>query len=94
MPDMGQANRSATISVSKLRKRAGVILRKVRDTGESVDITYRGVVVARIVPAEPHRPDTDTSAGIWTDLDSLAAEISRLWPSGVSAAKAVSEARR
>jgi antitoxin (DNA-binding transcriptional repressor) of toxin-antitoxin stability system len=66
----------------------------VREKGVTVDITYRGEVIARIVPAAPLAPDPEALAAVWADIDQVAAEIGRRWPPTVSAAQAVSEGRR
>jgi prevent-host-death family protein len=51
------------IGVRELKVHASRILRRVRETREGVPITYRGTVVAHVVPAEEYerlkagRPD-------------------------------------
>jgi hypothetical protein len=51
--------------------------------------------IARIVvPVQPVKPDAATLDVIWADLDRLASEIGRKWPIKVTAAEAVSAARR
>jgi len=65
----------------------------VCETGAQVQVTYHGKVVALLVPVAPAvNPETEKKA--WDDLDSLAAEIGARWPKNVSAAQAISEARR
>jgi prevent-host-death family protein len=84
-----------SVGVRELRAKASSILRRVREKHESVDVTYRGEVIARIVPVRP-RPETVASLNaIWTDLDRLSGEIGKHWRAGgKSAAEAVSEGRR
>ena len=84
-----------TIGVRELRARASRILRRVREKRESVDVTYRGQVIARIVPVVPPAEAAQALSAAWADIDQLAGEIGRHWkPKGKSAAEAVSEGRR
>ena len=84
-----------SVGMRELRARASSILRRVREKHEAVDITYRGRVIARIVPSPPAGAQDEALSAVWTDMDKLAGEIGRYWkPRGKSAAQAVSEARR
>jgi prevent-host-death family protein len=83
-----------TIGVRNLKQRLSEVLRRVRDSGEIVEITNRGETIARLVPVRQPKETDDDLAAIWTTLDQLAAEISAEWPEGVSAVEAVSEGRR
>ena len=68
-------------------------MRRVNEKRESVDVTYRGQVIARIIPVSPG-VETSLSAA-WDDIDRLAAEIGHHWKAdGKSGAEAVSEDRR
>lgn len=91
---MQRTVREKSIGVRDLRARTSQILRRVREKGETIEITYRGQVIARIVPAIPVKPDAAALDAIWADLDRLASEIGRKWPANVTAVAAVSEARR
>jgi len=91
---MQRTVKEKSIGVRELRARASQILQRVREKGETIDITYRGQVIARIVPATPVKPDPATLDTIWADMDRLATEIGRKWPAKVTAAEAVSEGRR
>ena len=82
-----------SIGVRELKARASEVLRRVRERGESVDVTHRGEVVARLVPVPRPRRRRRTAA-TWSSLDRVAAEISARWPPGRSAAAAVKEGRR
>ena len=42
-----------SVGLRELNQRAGAVVRRVAATGEGVDVTDRGRVVARIVPAQP-----------------------------------------
>lgn len=82
-----------SVGVRELRQHTSEVLRRVRDGEEEVEITFRGRVVARLVPV---RRSVRRRAGraVWSDLDALAREIGRRWPKGVGAARAVAEGRR
>jgi prevent-host-death family protein len=81
------------VGIRELKARTSEIIRRVRERGEVVDITYRGEVVARLVPVRPPPAQTDVAA-LLTDMDRLAAEISAAWSAGVSAVDAVRDVRR
>lgn len=83
------------LSVTELRARAGSILRRVPEKREPVDVSYRGEVIARIVPMVPKAEVAEQPNAVWTDIDWLASEIGRHWePEDKSAAEIVSEERR
>ncbi len=90
--EMVRAQRS--IGIRELKEHATEIVRQVREKGVVVQITYRGQVVAQLLPVRPPRQSAKEVAAVWTNLDQLAAEIGASWPSGVSAAEAVREGRR
>ena len=82
------------VGIRRLKRDASDILRRVRDRGETFEITYRGAVVAQITPVisdEDRRRQLDE---VWTRMDELSKGISESWSSGVSAVEAVSEVRR
>ena len=81
------------IGVRELKQRASEILRAVEETGEVVQITRHGQVIARIVPA-PTAAVRARAVEAWTQMDHLAEQISARWPAGVGAAEAVAEQRR
>ena len=83
------------IGLRELKQRASEILRRVREQRETFAITYRGKVVAKVVPV-----DDDTAArqaeglATWAEMDELTREISVYWPRDISALEAVREQRR
>lgn len=82
------------VGIRELKANTSEIVRRVRERGEIIDITYHGEVVARLVPVQPPSTPPDVMAALLADLDQLAAEIAAAWPEGVSAVDAVREARR
>ncbi len=82
-----------TVGVRDLRDRAEEVIREVRTKGTTIQIKYRGKIVAQIVPVrEP--VSTATSSEAWTSLDQLATEIGASWPKYVSAVDTVRDVRR
>ena len=82
------------IGIRELKQRASEILRQVREEQETFTVTYRGKVVARLVPAEDTPTERARASAIWMRMDELAGEIGTHWPPEVSAAEAVKEQRR
>ena len=82
-----------TVGVRELKQQASELVRLVRETGSQVQVTYRGKVVALLIPVERSR-EPEQEAQAWMELDRLAAEIGARWPAGISAEQAVSEGRR
>jgi prevent-host-death family protein len=82
------------VGVRELKERTGEIVRRVREGRETIAVTYRGKVVARLVPADEPAVSQDELARLWADIDQLAAEISARWPAGVSAVDAINDVRR
>jgi prevent-host-death family protein len=89
-----------SVSIGELKAKAGDIVREVHDTGQPVDITIQGEVVAQLAPSvslspkSPRPMTADERADYWKKWDALAEEIGRHWPEGVSAVDAVREQRR
>lgn len=83
-----------SVGVRELRQHATEIVRQVRVKRASVQITFRGKVVAQLVPVQESVPTPKETAAVWTDLDQLAVEIGEHWPAKVSAVNAVREGRR
>lgn len=83
-----------TVGVRELKDNLSGVLQRVRLERETVDITHHGQTIARLVPVEPPPPVTDEIEALMADLGTLAAEIGRQWPAGVSAVEAVAEGRR
>ena len=84
----------AEVGVRELKQRASEILRRVREVKETFSVTYRGKVVARIVPVEDSSEDQARGLATWSAMDQLAEEIAVLWTAGASAAETVKEQRR
>ena len=47
-----------TIGVRELRQHTSKILRRVREEGETVEITYHGEVIARLIRSNRHNLQT------------------------------------
>jgi prevent-host-death family protein len=81
------------IGVRELKEQASDILRRVREGGETFEVTFRGRVVARLIPVatSPSEPSLET---FWDSWERLAAEVSSHWPAQVSAVDAIRDVRR
>ncbi len=64
------------IGIRDLKARAPQVIREVRETGESVEITYRGTVVARLTPAQDSRGYGDFATA-WKHFDDVVREIGK-----------------
>lgn len=81
------------VGVRELKERTSEILRRVREDGEIVDVTYRGAIIARLVP--PEATDREVSlAKFWENWDRVTEAVSAAWPAGVSAVDAIRADRR
>ncbi len=83
-----------SMGVRELKANISEVLREVDEEGEIIEVTRHGQVIARLVPARSATQVDRDANGAWTDLNTLAAEISALWPQGVSAADAINDVRR
>ncbi len=83
-----------SVGVRELRQHATEIVRQVRVKRATVQITYRGKVIAQLMPVQEPPSTPEEPSTVWTDLDRLAAEIGARWPTNVSAVDAVRDGRR
>jgi len=81
-----------TVGIRELKQQTSELIRRVREEGSEIQVTYHGKVVARLVPVRPPEPIENERA--WANLDRLAAQVGEGWPHDVSAAEAISEGRR
>ena len=84
----------ASVGIRELKQDTSAILRRVRERGETVDVTHRGRVVARLVPVEDEARSVRRERAVWREIDALAKEIGARWPKGMTAAEAVRGTRR
>ncbi|MBC8508810.1 MAG: type II toxin-antitoxin system prevent-host-death family antitoxin [Chloroflexi bacterium] len=80
-----------TVGVRELKQQASELIRQVREDGREFQVSYRGEVVALVVPVT--RPQQTDIEDAWEQLDILAAEIGARWPEGVTSVEAVAEGR-
>lgn len=86
----------ATINSTDLAEHLSDLMRQVQETGEVVEITEDGKVVARLVPAhvEVDSPGP-THMEAWTELDKVIAQIApHLAPEIVDSVEIVRDIRR
>ena len=82
------------VGVRELKTQASDIIRRVRDANETIVVTYRGKAVARIEPLEDPETTRYRAREVLAEMDRIAEEVTRYWPSGVSTVDAVAEDRR
>lgn len=82
-----------TVGIRELKEQASDVLRRVREDGEVIDITYYGKVVAQIVPVRKP-PKQEELEKLWANIEELAAEVSEAWIGDMTALEAVKEGRR
>ncbi len=83
-----------TIDAQELQDQTLEILRRVREQGETVEVSYLGEIVARLVPVASSQQLHAEPEPELASLESLRAEIASKWPVGLSAVEAVREVRR
>lgn len=67
------------------------------ENGETIEVTDRHKVIARLVPANPSEPiqtQAKNTQAFWADLDQLAVQIGSHWQDNMSAVDAVRDVRR
>ena len=84
-----------SVGIKQLNRDTSAVMRRVRDHQETLEVTYRGKVVAHIVPVPssneiPIRNWED----VWEDMNRLSVRTTERWPEGMSAVDAVREQRR
>jgi prevent-host-death family protein len=62
------------IGIRELKNRAPQVVREVRESGETAEITYRGEVVAWLTPAEA-MTSRRSSASAWRAFDEVVSAI-------------------
>ncbi|MEX0783740.1 MAG: type II toxin-antitoxin system prevent-host-death family antitoxin [Dehalococcoidia bacterium] len=86
-----------TVGVRQLKNEATRIVREVREDGAEYVITVGGQPAAVLRPYKEKHPGMTQAEAMdaWLEkTEALAAEITALWPEGLSAAEAVAEQRR
>ena len=82
------------VGLRELKERMSEIVRHVEEDGEAVDITRRGAVIARIVPAQTKPPfDREAFERRWEEHREFGRRISDGWPKGVTAVDAIRDVR-
>jgi prevent-host-death family protein len=82
----------ASVGVRELKEHTSEIVRRVRDDGETIDITYRGEVVATIAPKPRLDPERDRA--FWERIDQLRRDIAaHMGPEPVDAVALLDEER-
>ena len=77
----------------ELKENTGKALRRVWEQRESIEITWHGRAVARLIPVSAAMAEPKNLAKIWSGLDQLSEEIGARWSKGVAAVGAIREQR-
>lgn len=83
-----------TIGIRELKQQTSKILRRVREDGETIEITYYGKAVAHLIPINPPTITTKEMDAVLDDIHQLSIEISTKWPSNISTQDAIEDVRR
>ncbi len=82
-----------SIGVDELKRHTARILRQMQESGEEIQLTYRGRVVARLVPEAPLSKN-EALAKYRADRNKLISEIAKYTPVTVDVTALVKEMRR
>lgn len=63
----------SSVGIRELKEHTSEIVRRVRDDGETIDLTYRGEVFATITPKSPLSPEQDRA--FWEEHRALVRAI-------------------
>ena len=83
-----------SVGIKELKRDTSAIVKRVREERETVEVTYRGSVVAQIVPVESDDERQVRFDKVWQQMDALAERVSAKWNGDGSAVDAVRESRR
>ena len=75
-----------SVGIRELKRDTSAIIKKVREDKEQVEITFRGEVVARIVPVDSVQERREQVQELWDKMDRLAMKI----PEGVGGDSGIS----
>ncbi len=79
----------------ELAERINELLRLIEEEGETIEITDRGKIIARVVPtSKPKQTVEESDAAAWADLKRIASELDPYWPKNVDAVDIVRDVRR
>lgn len=82
------------VGIRELKTSTSELIRRVREKGEIIDITYYGEIVARLVPVKQNKTDDEKLAALWAEMDRLTEKVTAKWSGTKSAVDAVREGRR
>jgi prevent-host-death family protein len=84
-----------TLGVGELKEHIDEILRMVEEEGETIDVTKRGKVIARLVPTSNSKQTAEEKdAAAWEELKRIASELGPYWPENTDAVEIVRDVRR
>ncbi len=83
-----------TMGIKELKKNLSEVLREVEESGQTVAVSNRGRIVARLIPAQSPRTHIHDPRATIADIATLAAQISADLPATVSVEETINDIRR
>ncbi len=83
-----------TMGIKELKKNLSEVLREVEESGQTVAVSNRGRIVARLIPAQSARTHKRDSHATIVDIATLAAQIGADLPAAVSVKETINDIRR
>ena len=83
-----------TMGVKELKEHLSEVLHEMQTTGQTIAVSNRGRIVARLVPVRPAHDGEHSPRATIASLDELAAQISANVPAKVSVEDVINDIRR
>ncbi len=83
-----------TIGVRELKKHLSETLREIEETGQSIGVSNRGRIVARLVPTRLEQSSRDDVRATIASIEELIAEITPDLPDTVNVEEIINDIRR
>ena len=83
-----------SVDVRRLGEEAERLVRRARKRRQAIVVTDEGRPIARIEPLVADQPSPEAGAALLADMQRLAVDVGRWWPSDASAVETIREGRR
>jgi prevent-host-death family protein len=87
-------DRKNRVGIRELKTHASEILRRVRERQETIAITHRGEVIARLEPVRPAPRVEEDLTNYWAEFDQLVEDIAAKMTGPVNVVDVMREMRR
>ncbi len=81
------------MGVREIKTHWSEVLNQIIENGETIEVTKRGEVIARVIPVRTNQPDSQSVRAALTDIEVLRAEISKAWPKEQSVQDVINDIR-